>query len=69
MRKGKGDKQMKKLTLREHHQLFGSQMAGAEDIGVSTNNYALWLIGAFKPGWASIQKLVAKNISLQNFPD
>lgn len=58
-----------KMTLRQHYQLFGSHMAGAEDIGVSTNSYALWLIGVYKPEWESIQKLVRRGVSIENFPD
>ena len=69
MSKGKGDKEMKKLTLRQHYALYGSHMRGAEDIGVSTNSYALWLIGVYKPEWESIQKLLKRGISIDSFPD
>lgn len=60
---------MKTITLREHHQIHGSMLKGAEDIGVSTNNYQLWLSGHYKPCWKSIQILAKKGISLVQFPD
>jgi hypothetical protein len=69
MSKGKGGKEMKMMTLRQHYQLFGSHLRGAEDIGVSTNSYALWLIGVYKPEWESIQKLLKRGVSIRNFPD
>ena len=65
----KGDKPMKLLTLREHHALHGSHMRGAEDLGISTNHYALWLCGEFKPCWKSVKLLASKGISLESFPD
>lgn len=68
--KGRGNKEMKQvMTLRDHHALHGSHMKGAEDLGISTNNYALWLCGKFKPCWKSIRVLAAKGISLSGFPD
>lgn len=68
--KGKGDKPMKKtLTLREHHQLFGSQSRAAEDLGVSEKTYSLWICRTIGPSWRSIKILMAKNISIQHFPD
>lgn len=69
MSKGKGGNKMKRMTLRDHYRRFGSHMKGAEDIGVSTNSYALWLIGVYKPEWESIQKLVRRGVDLTNFPD
>ena len=70
MNKKKGDKMKKTvLTLREHHALHGSHMRGAEDLEISTNNYALWLCGKYKPCWKSQQKLMAKGIDLTSFPD
>jgi|DEB19_MinimDraft_3_1074340.scaffolds.fasta_scaffold17573_2 hypothetical protein len=68
MKKG-GEQPMKKMTLREHYLRCGSHMRGAEDLGVSTNNYALWLSGKYKPCWKSIQMLDARGISLESFPD
>lgn len=67
--KGKGEKRMKKITLREHHAIFGSHERAAADLGISTNNYALWLIGKYKPSFAMIQKLIKRNIDIISFPD
>lgn len=65
----KGEKVMPTMTLREHYQTFKNQADAAYDIGVSPNQYQLWLCGKFSPCFKSIQKLKAKGISIENFPD
>lgn len=67
--KGKGEKSMKKITLRQHHAMFGSHERAAADLGISTNNYALWLLGKYKPSFSMVQKLMARNIAIDTFPD
>lgn len=62
---------LKLITLREHYVLHGSHLSGSLAIGVSTNSYASWLSGNYKPGWKNMKKLKSLGIdtNLESFPD
>lgn len=57
------------MSLREHYSGFKNQAEAADDIGVTTNCYQLWLSGKFSPCFKSIQKLVSRGIRIDGFPD